>query len=50
MVESTFCGQVIHPTFQKRPTVMPISGDEYKEIGRAAAGAVSVVAAYDRRK
>jgi flavin reductase (DIM6/NTAB) family NADH-FMN oxidoreductase RutF len=28
---------------------MPISGDEYKKIGRAAAGAVSVVAAYDRR-
>jgi flavin reductase ActVB len=27
---------------------MPISGDEYKRIGRAAAGAVSVVAAYDR--
>ena len=27
---------------------MPISGDVYKEIGRAAAGAVSVVAAYDR--
>jgi flavin reductase (DIM6/NTAB) family NADH-FMN oxidoreductase RutF len=25
---------------------MPISGDEYKELGRAAAGAVSVVAAY----
>jgi len=27
---------------------MPISGDDYKKIGRAAAGAVSVVAAYDR--
>ena len=27
---------------------MPISGDIYKQIGRAAAGAVSVVAAYDR--
>lgn len=28
---------------------MPISGDEYKKIGRAAAGAVSIVAAYDHR-
>jgi flavin reductase ActVB len=27
---------------------MPISGDVYRSIGRAAAGAVSVVAAYDR--
>lgn len=27
---------------------MPISGDVYKQIGRSAAGAVSVVAAYDR--
>jgi flavin reductase (DIM6/NTAB) family NADH-FMN oxidoreductase RutF len=27
---------------------MPISGDVYKQIGRASAGAVSVVAAYDR--
>ncbi len=29
---------------------MPISGDIYKQIGRASAGAVSVVAAYDHRK
>ena len=27
---------------------MPISGDLYRQIGRSAAGAVSVVAAYDR--
>jgi flavin reductase (DIM6/NTAB) family NADH-FMN oxidoreductase RutF len=27
---------------------LPISGDVYKQIGRSAAGAVSVVAAYDR--
>lgn len=27
---------------------MPISGDVYKQIGRSAAGAVSIVAAYDR--
>jgi flavin reductase ActVB len=27
---------------------VPISGDTYKQIGRASAGAVSVVAAYDR--
>jgi len=27
---------------------LPISGDLYKQIGRSAAGAVSVVAAYDR--
>jgi flavin reductase (DIM6/NTAB) family NADH-FMN oxidoreductase RutF len=27
---------------------MPISGETYKQIGRSAAGAVSVVAAYDR--
>src|ERR1700689_5124558 len=27
---------------------MPISGDLYKQIGRAAAGSVCVVAAYDR--
>lgn len=27
---------------------MPISGEVYKQIGRSAAGAVSVVAAYDR--
>jgi flavin reductase ActVB len=27
---------------------MPISGDVYKQIGRSAAGAVSVVTAYDR--
>jgi flavin reductase ActVB len=26
---------------------VPVSGDEYKQIGRAAAGAVSVVSAYD---
>jgi flavin reductase (DIM6/NTAB) family NADH-FMN oxidoreductase RutF len=28
--------------------LMPISGDTYKQIGRSAAGAVSVVTAYDR--
>jgi flavin reductase (DIM6/NTAB) family NADH-FMN oxidoreductase RutF len=27
---------------------LPISGDVYKQIGRSAAGAVSIVAAYDR--
>ena len=27
---------------------MPITGDVYKQIGRSAAGAVSIVAAYDR--
>jgi flavin reductase (DIM6/NTAB) family NADH-FMN oxidoreductase RutF len=27
---------------------MPISGDEYKQLGRSAAGPVSIVAAYDR--
>ncbi len=27
---------------------MPISGEVYKQIGRSAAGAVSIVAAYDR--
>ncbi|TME35200.1 MAG: flavin reductase family protein [Chloroflexi bacterium] len=27
---------------------MPISGDLYRQIGRSAAGAVSIVAAYDR--
>jgi hypothetical protein len=27
-------------------TVVPISGDVYKELGRASAGAVGVVAAY----
>lgn len=27
---------------------MPVSGDSYKRLGRSAAGAVSVVAAYDR--
>jgi len=27
---------------------MPISGEQYKQIGRSAAGAVSIVAAYDK--
>jgi len=39
---------VVKSANAKGDLFLPISGEQYKQIGRSAAGAVSIVAAYDR--